>query len=52
MICPMAIIQMKTSKKPRIGAITLFPLETKIMRMVPRDTSITRAMRINNGNIK
>ncbi len=42
---------MNTSKNPRIGAIYFLPLDTKIMRMVPIETSHMRAMKIRMGSI-
>ncbi len=47
----MAIIQIRTSKNPSIGAMVLFPFETKIIRKVPIETSQIRARKIRNGII-
>ena len=47
----MAINQIMTSKNPNIGAIFLFPLETKIKRMVPTLTSNIRDKNIRRGKI-
>jgi hypothetical protein len=47
----MAVIHIRTSKKPSIGAIFLFPFETKIIRRVPMDTSQIRARKIKKGRI-
>jgi len=49
MICPMANNQIIISKKPKIGAKDFLPLETEIIRRVPRVTSITLAMKISTG---
>jgi hypothetical protein len=51
MILLIAIIQIRTSKNPSIGAMVLFPFETKIIRKVPIDTSQIRARKIRKGII-
>jgi hypothetical protein len=51
MILLMAVIQISTSKKPRMGAMFLFPFDTKIIRNVPIDTSHIRARKIKTGII-
>jgi len=51
MICPMTRIQIRTSKKPAIGARYLKPLATRISRTVPTDTSVMRARKISPGRI-
>jgi hypothetical protein len=51
MILLIAIIQMRTSKNPRTGAMSFFPLETKIIRNVPIETSQIRARKIMTGSI-
>ncbi len=47
----MATIQMKTSKKPRIGATIFIPRATKMIRIVPIVTSQIRAKKMNNGTM-
>ncbi|RZB31940.1 MAG: hypothetical protein SRB1_01559 [Desulfobacteraceae bacterium Eth-SRB1] len=37
------------SKKPRIGATAFIPRETRIMRSVPKDTSIILARQMRSG---
>jgi mannan endo-1,4-beta-mannosidase len=51
MIWPMASSHIMTSKKPRTGANTCIPFETKINRMVPMETSSIRAMNISSGRM-
>jgi hypothetical protein len=41
------VIQTNTSKKPMSGARYLFPRETRIIRIVPSDTSMILAKKIN-----
>jgi hypothetical protein len=45
----MARSQMSNSKNPTNGARYLVPLETNMMRIVPRLTSKTRAIKISSG---
>ena len=47
----MAKSQINNSKKPMSGAKYLIPLDIKIILIVPRLTSITRAKKIRHGNI-
>jgi hypothetical protein len=51
MILEIAVIQIRTSKNPRKGAIFFLPLATKIILNVPIDTSHTRARNISSGKI-
>jgi hypothetical protein len=51
MIWLIAINQISTSKKPRTGAIYFLPLDTKIMRNVPIDTSKILETKIKRGRI-
>jgi hypothetical protein len=44
------VIQINTSTKPSSGARFLFPREIKILRRVPKLTSVTRAKNTVNGN--
>jgi hypothetical protein len=46
----MTIIQIRTSKNPSSGAIFFLPLETKIILIVPIDTSQIRAKNIMTGS--
>jgi hypothetical protein len=43
------MIQISTSKKPSTGATFLFPFETKMILMVPIDTSHILARKIRKG---
>jgi hypothetical protein len=45
----MATNQIKISKKPHMGARNFIPLDTKIMRTVPIETSATLAKKISSG---
>jgi len=51
MICPIAKSHIIISKNPKSGARNLLPLETKIIRIVSRLISITRAVKISNGRM-
>jgi hypothetical protein len=45
------MIQMKTSMKPSRGASLRRPREVKMIRMVPRLTSMMRAKKIKRGKM-
>jgi hypothetical protein len=49
MIWLMARSQMEISKNPRMGARCRYPRETKMTRMVPRETSQIRARKMRMG---
>jgi hypothetical protein len=48
----MATIQINTSKNPMIGAMFLYPLVMKIIRMVSNETSQILITKINRGSNK
>jgi hypothetical protein len=47
----MAKSQMRISKNPRKGARCRYPRETKMTRMVPRETSQIRATKMRMGRM-
>src|SRR5262245_54654782 len=51
MIWLMAKSHIMTSKKPRSGARNFMPRETKMIRMVPRVTTVNSARKISNGKV-